>query len=452
MSVKREAGFLRQSSWMVITTFTGGLLMMAVHAIGPKMGDSEYASFLALLRVLIVIGIPTVAMQAIFARQAAAVTNDAEQRRLIATVRAVLLGTFLIWLVCAVVILAALKPLSHLLKISNPASLCFMVAIGLVGLWIPVVKGLLQGQHRFFGLGWLQITDGMGRFALMLLAVLIFHGKAASAMFAVLIGQLMSISIGAWLTYPIWSARTNVRFNSKAWLAEAVPLTMGMGTVQWMSSIDMPFVQALFPEKHQRALYGGAMLAGFAIIQFIAPVALVMFARLVKSAARSEGTSSLGLTLKATILFGVLAGIGCSVFPKLPLQIIYFTKPQMWEAAPLVTWFAWALLPWTVANVLVQNLLAHGRFKVAIWLILIPAAYGASLCLQASALLSMKPFDAFIRIIQTLGVANTILCLVAAWFSRPDRAINVSDPVSEPVPAISGTASLPQERKGDAGT
>ena len=42
---------------------------------------------------------------------------------------------------------------------------------------------------------------------------------------------------------------------------------------------------------------------------------------------------------------------------------MYLSNPEMWEAAPLVPWFAWALLPLTVANVLVQNILARGRFK-----------------------------------------------------------------------------------------
>jgi O-antigen/teichoic acid export membrane protein len=434
---------------MVITTFTGGILMALVHTVARKMG-SEYSTFVALLRLLIILGIPTVALQTIFARQAAAVTDEAQQQRLIATVRAIVLGTFLVWVLCAVFVLVAARPLSHLLKVSNLAALYLMLAIVLVGLWIPIAKGLLQGQHQFFGLGWLQITDGLGRFGVMLLVILVFGGKAASAMFAVLVGQLGAISIGAWLTYSIWSVRPATAFDWKGWLREALPLTLGLGTVILMSSIDMLFVQSLITDKEQRNLYSGAMLTGFAIIQFIAPVALVMFARVVRSAARSEGSTSLGLTLKATILFGVLAGIGCTWRPQWPLRLMYFGNRDMWNAAPLVPWFAWALLPWTVANVLVQNILAQARFKAVLWLLLVPPVYAAALCLQASTLITLKPFDAFIRVIQTLGVANTVLCLVAAWFSRPAKTINVSGPVLEPAPAVSGTASSPEEQKKDA--
>jgi predicted membrane protein len=450
MSVKEETGFLRQSSWMVIATFAGGVLMALVHTVARRMGPEEYSVFVTLLRVLIIMGIPTVALQTIIARQTAAVTNEAQQRQLIATVRAILLGTLMVWAVCAAVVLGGMRPLSHLLKVSNPAAFYFMLLIGLAGFGIPVAKGLLQGEHRFFGLGWLQVSDGVGRFGVMLLMILCFSGKAAAAMFAALSGQVITLSIGAWLTYSVWSARPATAFDWKGWLGEALPLTLGLGTVLLMSSIDMVFVQSLFTDTRQTALYGGAMLTGFAIIQFIAPVALVMFARVAKNVARAEGGKSLGLSLAATILFGVLAGIGCTILPKLPLRLMYMSNPEMWKAAPLVPWFAWALLPLTVANVLVQNILARGRFKAVFWLLLVPPAYATALCLQAPSLVRMVPFDAFIRVIQTLGAACTALCLVAAWFSRDGKTVSVSDRISAPAPAVSGRASSPRDQKKGA--
>jgi O-antigen/teichoic acid export membrane protein len=236
-----------------------------------------------------------------------------------------------------------------------------------------------------------------------------------------------------------------VAFHWKAWVGQALPMTLGLGTIPVMSSIDMLFVQGLFSDTGRTALYGGAMLTGFAIIQFIAPVALVMFARVAKNAARAERADSLGLTLAATALFGIVAAVGCTLLPRLPLRLMYFSNRQMWEAAPLVPWFAWALLPLTVANVLVQNILARGRFQAVPWLVLVPAVYTACLCFQALGLLAMKPFDAFIRVIQTLGCASLLLCAVAAWFSRPAPAATVADRGSAGGRAIFDKASSPAE-------
>ena len=326
-----------------------------------------------------------------------------------------------------------------------PPPFTFTVLIGLTSLWIPIGKGLLQGKHYFGGLGWLQISDGVGRFSIMLLMVLMLGGKAAGGMFAAVTGQLITVVIGACLTYQLWKTRPAVAFHWKSWLGTALPLTLGLGTVLVVSSIDMLFVQGLFSDTGQTALYGGAMLTGYAIIQFIAPVALVMFARVAQSVARAERADSLGMTLAATILFGCVAAVGCTLLPKLPLRLMYFGNSEMWEAAPLVPWFAWALLPLTVSNVLVQNILARARFQAVPWLMLVPAIYAACLCLEAPGLLNMKPFDAFIRVIQTLGCASLLLCAVAAWFSRVVPVAAVSDRDLAPARAVSDTASSPVE-------
>jgi O-antigen/teichoic acid export membrane protein len=299
----------------------------------------------------------------------------------------------------------------------------------------------LQGRHQFGGLGWLQITDGVGRFTVMLLIVLLLNGKAAGAMFAAFAGQLVTVIIGGALTQSIWRARPTVAFDWRGWFAGALPLSFGLGTILLMSSIDMLFVQGLFADTRQTALYSGAMLTGFAIIQFIAPVALVMFARVAQNVARQERTDSLGMTLTATILFGCVAAVVCTLFPKLPLRLMYITNPEMWKAAPLVPWFAWALLPLTVANVLVQHILARAQFKAVPWLMLVPAAYAAALGLQAPALVKMPQLDAFIRVIQTMGLASTLLCILAAQFSRGRPAATVSAGNSDAARAVSHTAS-----------
>jgi hypothetical protein len=452
MSVKKETGFVRQSSWLVISTFVGGAFMALVHSVGRRMGPEEYSAFFTLLSLLFILGIPTMGLQTIFARQAAAVTNENGHRQLIATVRAIMLGTFLMWVLSTVIILAAMRPLRRLLEISNPFSIYFMILIGLTGLWVPIAKGVLQGQHRFFGLGWLQVTDGFGRFTVLLLLVLYFNGKAASGMFAALIGQVITICVGAWLTYDIWSSRPAVPFHWKEWLVQAIPLTLGPGIIVLMTRFDMLFVRSLFCDEGQTHLYAAASVTCFSIVMFIQPVALVMFARLVRNVANAERGESLGLTLWATAAFGVAAGIGCMLLPKLPLQLMFFGNQEMCKAAPLVPWFAWSLLPLIVANVLIQNILAHARYNAVLWLLLVPLGYAAALCAQAPALVRMDQFSAFIRVIQTLGLASTLLCLVAAWFSRRLGPVSVSEPTSEPAPAISGTASPPQDRTAGAAT
>ena len=215
MSVNRQSAFFRQSSWMVISTFVGGFFMAMVHTVARKMGAQEYSTFVTLLRVLIILGVPFSAVQTIFARQTAAVTNEDEESQLIATTRAILAGTFLFCLALALTVLAFTRPLSHLLKISNPFALWVTMLMALTGLCVPIAKGLLQGQHRFGGLGWLQISDGVGRFSMMVVLILLLKQKAAGAMFAAFTGQFITAAIGAALTRGTWGRRSPVPFKPR---------------------------------------------------------------------------------------------------------------------------------------------------------------------------------------------------------------------------------------------
>jgi len=113
--------------------------------------------------------------------------------------------------------------------------------------------------------------------------------------------------------------------------------------------------------------------------------------------------------------FACLAAAGCTLFPKLPLAILF---PDKLAAAPLVPWYVWALVPLTLANVLVQNLLARGRFAATLWLIAVPILYGLTLLAFTPSLLAMgDDFAAFKAIIQIMGCFCLLLFCVAAWFT-----------------------------------
>jgi O-antigen/teichoic acid export membrane protein len=201
---------------------------------------------------------------------------------------------------------------------------------------------------------------------------------------------------------------------------------MGMGSYVFMTRLDNVFTKSLFFVADDVKLYNCAMFIGFAITQFIAPITAVMFPTIVRNLALSRKTDAFVPSLLVTGGFAFLAAAGCTVFPRLPLAILHFKT----EAAPLVPWFAWALLPLTPAYVLIQNLLAQGRYAAAPWLILVPAIYVLALMAQAPGLVSMPPFDAFERVIQTLGLSCLLLFGVAAWFTwrKPAGLLSRNDP------------------------
>lgn len=397
-----KLAFFRQSGWMVLATVAGGVFMSAVHVIVSKpMHPTEYSVFFTLLRVFLLMGFPAGGLQIVFAQQAAAALAEPEQRALAAQTRAVLRATFLIWLGLAMVVFVASRPLIAMLEITNPAALWVTVFLGLASLWAPVCKGLLQGRQQFAGLGWVLILDGVGRFTAIVVIVQL-GGQAAGAMTGALIGQVVSLTVGAWLVRHILTA-PGAGVAWRPWLRRVVPLTLGVGVVLFMSNFDVIFVQSIF-SKEESFLYTPAAMIGLALVTFTTPMAAVMFPKVVRSAAGAGPTDAARKAVIATALLGGMAALACTLLPALPLRIIYFRTPFYWQASPLVPWFAWALLPLILANVLLTNLLARERFRVVPLALAVALGYFGVLLVQKNAMTRFAAAD----IRDSAALANAI--------------------------------------------
>ena len=108
----------------------------------------------------------------------------------------------------------------------------------------------------------------------------------------------------------------------------------------------------------------------------------------------------------------------CSLFPELPLRIVYFRDPTRYlPAAPLVPWFVTSILFLVMANVLVQNLLARERFAIVPWLVVIAAGFAGGLWWVQPKLGGMEPMAAFQLVVKVLGMACVALLGTAIYFT-----------------------------------
>ena len=210
------------------------------------------------------------------------------------------------------------------------------------------------------------------------------------------------------------------RSNWRPWLRRAVPLTLGFGSIQFMSNADVIYVQSVF-SKEQTPFYAPAAMIGLALLTFSGPMSSVMFPKIVRSAALTQDTRALRLALGATALLCGVSALACTILPWLPVRIIYFSRPEYWSATPLVPWFAWALVPLILANVLLSNLLARERFAVVPWTLLIVLAYGATLLVLKPRLLQLDAMAAFRTVVQTLGCFSLLLFALTVLFTWRDK-------------------------------
>jgi len=76
------------------------------------------------------------------------------------------------------------------------------------------------------------------------------------------------------------------------------------------------------------------------------------------------------------------------------------------------------MLIFTLANVLVTNLMARSDFRAIKWLVAIAVLYGLALVFSKERLQSMEPLAAYRNVVLLLGFFNTVLFAVAASFTR----------------------------------
>jgi O-antigen/teichoic acid export membrane protein len=426
--------FFRQSGWMMIASFIGGIFMTAVHIVAAKdLGASEmgslgemlakflrppldkgaYGLFYTLVLILGYIGLPAAGLQTILAQQTAMAITESQQRQLRRTIRVLMAATLVIWAVAFLVAFVIRQRLLLELKIDDPAALWVTLLAGLLVLWTPVLSGVLQGQQNFLWLGATSILGGVGRCAAIFVIVRLMGAGVTGGMFAVLCGILLSLLISAWQSRTVWHGPSEP-FVWRPWLQRVVPLTMGVAATTFIMTVDMIVVRTFFNED-QTGFYSAAGILGRALAYFTGPMTAVMFPKIVQSAARAERTDVLAQALGATALLGAAGAFFCTLLPQVPLRIMY--DQTYLVIKPLVPWFAWCVLPLTLANVLINNLLARSRFAVVPWLVLVALTYGSVLLLVSKRLASADELEAFKTIVRILGLFGVLALLVSAWFT-----------------------------------
>jgi O-antigen/teichoic acid export membrane protein len=419
-----KANFFRQSGWMMTANMVFGAFMAAANFMAVHVTPgSDYAVYLTILRIFVLVTLPAAAIQTLLAQQtAAAITEDA-QRDVSATARGVIKQTLFIWLGLAALAGLFKNHLITLLQASDPLPVAGLMLIILGNTVWPLFLGLLQGRQHFFAFGWSTILNGLSRFAVIALGVKFFQIGATGATIGAFAGFIMAILVAAWPARVVFEPKAG-GFDAIAFWKKVGLLTAGAGSTLFIINVDMPLVQSHFPSEITR-FYGGAETIGIAVVTLCVPVAAVMFPKLVRSRATASKSDALQLAITGTAIIGGGAAIFCTLWPEFPLRILFHGKPEMLQAAPLIPWFMWAMVPITIYNVLVNNLIARERYEIIPFSAVLPIAYAVTLYLFLERS-HQPPFLTFKRVIQILMFYSTALMLVSIYFSRRAAAEEAS--------------------------
>jgi O-antigen/teichoic acid export membrane protein len=428
--VAQHAKFFRQSGWMMIAGILTGVLMWAVHFLSKSKAvpAQEYGLFVALMAVAMCV--PAMPLQMVLAQQTARALATRRLRELSGLVRAVSGFTFVLWILAAIAILVFRDRILHQWSTSNSAALYIMLPVLLLSVWGPLFSGLLQGQQNFFWLGWASILQACVRLSVAVVAVLGFGANAAGIMTGVVLGMAAAQAVLFWQSRSIWlrlpgDGSTGERPDASGvsgpgggpselldWrglLRQAFPLMLGFGAYQFMFTADTMFAKAYF-NGEQMGYYGSAGTLSRAVMWLVGPLAAVMFPKIVHSAARSEKSNLVGLVLLGTGVLAVLGALGLSIVGRWVVPLV-FTGAYLPVATSVLPWYAGAMVPLALANVLLNNLLARARYRAVPGLCLVAVAYGIALT---------RFHESFVMVLQVFGVFNLLLLAVCGWYTMAD--------------------------------
>jgi len=401
-----RATFFRQSGWMMLATIIGGMLMWSVHLLSRAIPASEYGTLITLFAVVNLI--PTMPLQMVFTQQTAQALATGREAQLAGLLRWTGVAMLAVWALGALVVEGLRGTIASDWHLANPAALPVLLAVVLLSLAWPVFAGMLQGCQNFLWLGWCSIFSGAGRIGAAVLIVFAWQGQATGIMVAVAAGLLLACATGAWQTRPLWGAPAG-SFDHGILFRQVLPLMLGFGATQFLFCADTAFVNAYFGAE-RTAPYGAAGTLSRALLWLVLPLAGVLFPKIVHSHATAEKNHLLGVSLLIT---GALAGLGfVGLWLAGPWLVLIFPAGYRSDILAVLPWYAAAMIPLALGNLLVNDLLARSRFRVVPALMMIGVGYGLAIS---------RWHTSPTMVLQLLGGFNLLLLAVCAWFAWRDK-------------------------------
>jgi O-antigen/teichoic acid export membrane protein len=407
--------FFRQSGWMMASNLACGVFMAGANFASANITPlTDYSIFITILRIFVLVTLPAAGIQTLLAQQTAAAVTDQSKRDLAATARGLLAFTLIFWVILVVGAAIFRQQIANVLQASSPNIIWAILALILAGYLFPLFLGLMQGVQNFLVFGWATILNGVGRFAAIAVGIKALNIQATGATLGACGGFVAGVLTALWPSRIIFRGAGG-HFDKAAFFKKVFLLTAGAGSTLFIMNVAMPLIQSHF-DKQFSQVYGGAETIGFAIVILCVPVAAVMFPKIVRSRATASSSNALYLAVVGTAIIGGLSAIFCSLFPQLPLRILFPKRPDMIAAAPLIPWLMWAMVPLTMYNVLVNNLIARERYGIVPFAAILPIVYSVTLYffLERN---TLPPMDAFKRVVQILMAFSSALLAASVYFS-----------------------------------
>ena len=333
------------------------------------MGTEVYGAFAALMNVLLVTSVLSLALQATAARRISAdPTHVAQIEREILRVT---------WRAAAAlgVLLVALSPLVWVaLKLDSLAS---AVLVGLTAVPMTLMggqAGILQGERRWTPLGLLYVAAGVPRL-LLGTGLVVWRPTEVWALVGVLLGAMVPVLVGWWaLRGHRGPAQQSEAHGGRRIMRESLTNSQALFAFFALSNIDIVVARNVL-DHHDAGLYAGGLILTKAVMFLPQFVVVVAFPSM---STAHERRRALSLSLGLVALLGAAVTLGAWLLS--PLALVFAggsefadIEERLWAFALLGTFIA--LLQLVVYSVIARQ---GARSTYVVWAALVLLVAGAA--------------------------------------------------------------------------
>lgn len=354
----------RASSWLFVGGVAGGILGYLFQIImGRMLSVAEYGIFSALMAMIVVIRAPMTTLSMIISRRVSTYRSEQDNGKLGYLFYWINRKLLLIAVVLIVLVVFNIKPLQNFLLIEKSAHLYLLLIILLIAFPQAVNNAYLQGLQYF---KWLSVSGVLATLLKIIIAViLIYFGLGVAGALG---GVIFSTFIILILTYVVLRpslSKNNASISNTTHLLfkSAMPVLLANVAFAVMTQIDMVLVKYYFSEQ-EVGIYAAASILGKAVMYLPGGIAMALFPMVAEN--HASGKSSAHLMFQAvgvTALLSLTGALFYYFFADSIIVLLYGNDYK--EAANVLKYFGFAILPMALIMVAEHFLIAMGRVLFA---------------------------------------------------------------------------------------
>jgi O-antigen/teichoic acid export membrane protein len=308
-STKLPKGMVIAVAMGVMNVATYGYTIIAARLLGPR----DYGAFAALMSVLLVIMVVSLALQATAARRIAATPDNVHQ------IEHVILRVGLQAAVGVGVLCLLLSPvIDRVVRLDSlgTAALTALAAAPLT--MMGAQAGILQGERRWSSLAMIYVAAGVPRLVIGT-AMILWRPTEFAALLGVALAAYVPVLAG-WLAlrHPREPGERSPEHSVRALWHETFHNSNTLFAFFALSNVDILVARNVLPE-HQAGLYAGGLILVKAVLFLPQFVVVLAFPSMSNAAAlRSTLFKSLGVV----VLLGVMTSAGAAVLSGLAVVFV----------------------------------------------------------------------------------------------------------------------------------